>query len=476
MTDEADHAVARPVARMQAWLTSLPRRLTFRVVLFSSVWAIIALVVIATVISTLFRQVSERGFDNVLSAHLFNLIASVSATEDARLVGSPNLGDLRFSEPLSGWYWSVEPISTALRNQLRSSSLVMPVRSPSTADVQFDRNFQRSYVEEGPGGEQIEVLEAEVVLDQLDRIARFRVMGNRSELEREISDFAGRLYAYLGIFGLGMIAINVFAILIALRPLGSIRSALANIRAGTAERLSGPFPAEIAPLAEETNALIESNRRIIERARTQVGNLAHSLKTPLAVLMNEGRALGGEQGALITGHTEAMQKQIDHYLQRARAAAQRSTLAARSPVNQTLARMARVAEKLNPDKKLQTTMPDTEVVFAGEREDLEEIIGNLLENAMKWADRNVVLWLQPLRLADSRGLGFRVMIEDDGPGIPEDQARQALKRGRRLDESKPGTGLGLAIAADLVKEYGGTLALERSRLGGLRAEVVLPAA
>ncbi|WP_011580235.1 MULTISPECIES: ATP-binding protein [Chelativorans] len=461
---------------MQAWLTSLPRRLTFRVVLFSSVWAIIALVVIATVISTLFRQVSERGFDNVLSAHLFNLIASVSATEDGRLVGSPNLGDLRFSEPLSGWYWSVEPISTALRNQLRSSSLVMPVRSPSTADVQFDRNFQRSYVEEGPGGEQIEVLEAEVVLDQLDRIARFRVMGNRSELEREISDFAGRLYAYLGIFGLGMIAINVFAILIALRPLGSIRSALANIRAGTAERLSGPFPAEIAPLAEETNALIESNRRIIERARTQVGNLAHSLKTPLAVLMNEGRALGGEQGALITGHTEAMQKQIDHYLQRARAAAQRSTLAARSPVNQTLARMARVAEKLNPDKKLQTTMPDTEVVFAGEREDLEEIIGNLLENAMKWADRNVVLWLQPLRLADSRGLGFRVMIEDDGPGIPEDQARQALKRGRRLDESKPGTGLGLAIAADLVKEYGGTLALERSRLGGLRAEVVLPAA
>ena len=476
MTDEADHAVARPVARMQAWLTSLPRRLTFRVVLFSSVWAIIALVVIATVISTLFRQVSERGFDNVLSAHLFNLIASVSATEDGRLVGSPNLGDLRFSEPLSGWYWSVEPISTALRNQLRSSSLVMPVRSPSTADVQFDRNFQRSYVEEGPGGEQIEVLEAEVVLDQLDRIARFRVMGNRSELEREISDFAGRLYAYLGIFGLGMIAINVFAILIALRPLGSIRSALANIRAGTAERLSGPFPAEIAPLAEETNALIESNRRIIERARTQVGNLAHSLKTPLAVLMNEGRALGGEQGALITGHTEAMQKQIDHYLQRARAAAQRSTLAARSPVNQTLARMARVAEKLNPDKKLQTTMPDTEVVFAGEREDLEEIIGNLLENAMKWADRNVVLSLQPLRPADSRGLGFRVLIEDDGPGIPEDQARQALKRGRRLDESKPGTGLGLAIAADLVKEYGGTLALERSRLGGLRAEVVLPAA
>jgi len=476
MTDEVQNTLDRPLIRMKARLRSLPRTLTFRVVLFSSVWAMIALVVIATVISTLFRQVSERGFDNVLSAHLFNLIASVSATEDGQLVGSPNLGDLRFSEPLSGWYWSVEPVSQALRNQLRSPSLVQPVRSPSTAETSFDRNFQRRYLEEGPGGEQIEVLEAEIVLDQLDRIARFRVMGNRSELEQEISDFAGRLYAYLGIFGLGMIAINVFAILLALKPLGSIRRALANIRAGTAERLSGPFPAEIAQLAEETNALIEGNRRIIERARTQVGNLAHSLKTPLAVLMNEGRTLGGEQGALITGHAAAMQKQIDHYLQRARAAAQRSTLAARSPVNQTLARMARVAEKLNPDKKLEVTMPDMDVVFAGEREDLEEITGNLLENAMKWAGRKVTLSLQPLPSGDSAGRSFRITIEDDGPGIPEVQARQALKRGRRLDESKPGTGLGLAIVADLVKEYGGTLALERSKLGGLRAEVLLPAA
>ncbi|WEX11937.1 ATP-binding protein [Chelativorans sp. AA-79] len=450
--------------------------LTFRVVAFSSIWAIIALVVIATVISTLFRQVSERGFDNVLSAHLFNLIASVSATDDGRLVGSPNLGDLRFSEPLSGWYWAVEPVSEALRNRLHSPSLVMPVNSPSTDEVPFDREFRRRYLEEGPGGEQIEVLEAEIVLDQLDRVARFRVMGNRSELEQEISDFAGRLYAYLAIFGLGMIAINVFAILVALKPLGSIRQALASIRAGTAERLSGPFPVEIAPLAEETNALIENNRRIIERARTQVGNLAHSLKTPLAVLMNEGRTLGGDKGGLITNHAEGMQKQIDHYLQRARAAAQRNTLASRSPVNQTLARMARVAEKLNPDKRLAVKMPESEIVFAGEREDLEEITGNLLENAMKWASGKVVLSLGLVQADEAGPRSFRVVIEDDGPGIPEDQARQALKRGRRLDESKPGTGLGLSIVADLVEEYGGTLSLERSKLGGLKAEVSLPAA
>ncbi|MCT7376054.1 sensor histidine kinase [Chelativorans salis] len=445
---------------------------TFRVVAFSSIWAVIALVVIATVISALFRQVSNRGFEEVLSAHLFNLIASVSASEAGSLVGSPNLGDLRFSEPLSGWYWSVEPASEALRNPLRSPSLVGTVPSPPQNVVPFSREFQRTYLAKGPGGEDIQVLEAEIVLDEADRIARFRVMGNRSELEREIADFAQQLFVYLAIFGLGMVAINAFAILIALRPLQGIRQALASIRAGTAERLSGPFPGEIAPLADETNALIESNRRIIERSRKQVGNLAHSLKTPLAVLMNEGRAMGGGQGTLISTQASAMQQQIDHYLQRARAAAQRSALAQRSPVNETLARMVRVTEKLNPEKELTVRMPEEAVVFAGEREDLEEIAGNLLENAMKWARGRVTLSLHPPQEeGDERS--FRIIVEDDGPGIPEDQARQALKRGRRLDETKPGTGLGLAIVADLVGEYGGGLSLERSQLGGLRAEVTL---
>ncbi|MFC0210265.1 sensor histidine kinase [Chelativorans intermedius] len=459
-------------------LRRLPRMVTFRVVAISSLWAVIALAVIATVISALFRQVSSRGFEEVLSAHLFNLIASVSADEQGRLQGTPNLGDLRFSEPLSGWYWSVEPTSQALRRSLSSPSLIgsAPVPAPGTDAVPFDAAFQRTYRVEGPGGNALQVLEAEVVLDQADRIARFRVMGNLSELEREIGDFTRRLFAYLAAFGLGMVAINAFAILLALRPLQSIRRALANIRAGTAERLSGPFPTEIAPLAEETNALIESNRRIIERSRKQVGNLAHSLKTPLAVLMNEGRSMGGEQGRLIADHAAAMQQQIDHYLQRARAAAQRSALAQRSPVNETLERMARVTRKLNPDKTLTLDLPPQEVVFAGEREDLEEIIGNLLENAMKWARGQVGLSLLAPEAAEGEGRRFTLKIEDDGPGIPEAQARQALKRGRRLDETKPGTGLGLAIVADLVAEYGGALALERSGLGGLMVRIELPAA
>jgi len=471
MTDESRHA-ASP-GDFRARLRGLTQTLTFRIVAVSSIWAIVALIVIATIITALFRQVSHRGFETVLSAHLFNLIASVNANEDGWISGSPNLGDLRFSEPLSGWYWSVEPVSEGLTNTLRSSSLAG--FDPPEADEKagFDSNFRRQYLTEGPRGEQIEVLEAEVVLGQGDRIVRFRVMGNRSELEDEIASFNRRLLAYLSMFGVGMIIINVAALLLALKPLNNIRAALSNIRAGTAERLAGSFPAEIAPLAEETNALIESNRRIIERSRKQVGNLAHSLKTPLAVIMNEGRAMADQRGELIGHQAEAMQKQIDHYLQRARAAAQRSTLSVRTDVNETVQRLARVFGKLARDKDLSVNLPDRAVFFAGEKEDLEEILGNLLENAAKWANSSIVVSLTPVGVKRDDRAFFQLSVEDDGPGIPKDQAKQALKRGRRLDETKQGSGLGLNIVADLVEEYGGQLTLAKSPLGGLRAVVEL---
>jgi len=447
-----------------------PRSLAFRVIAFSTIWAVVALIVIYTVIATLYRQASERGFESLLSAHLFNLIGSVGVSEPGVLTGGPDLGDLRFSEPNSGWYWAVEPVSQGLSGGLRSLSMTEALPSPSTTEVPFNASFQRNYRMEGIAGEEIEVLESEFVLDAKNRIARFRVMGNRSELESEIGIFDRRLFTYLSLFGFGMIAINAIAILLGLRPLGRVRAALALVREGTAQRLDGRFPAEIEPLANETNALIDNNRRIVERSRTQVGNLAHSLKTPLAVLLNEGRALGGAKGKLIADQAEAMQSQVEHYLQRARVAAQRDSVVYRTPVAPVLQRMVRVMGKLDPDTELSLILPAEDIVFGGEREDLEEIIGNLLENAMKWARGKVQVSASPV--LQQPGL-FHIAIEDDGPGIPEERAREALKRGRRLDETKPGTGLGLAIVADLVNEYGGKLMLERSLLGGLKAIVQL---
>jgi len=453
-------------------MTIGPRSLAFRVIAFSTIWAVVALIVIYTVIATLYRQTSERGFESLLSAHLFNLIGSVGVSEPGVLTGGPDLGDLRFSEPNSGWYWAVEPVSQGLSGSLRSLSMTEVLPSPSTTEVPFNSSFQRNYRMDGIAGEEIEVLESEFVLDAKNRIARFRVMGNRTELENEIGIFDRRLLTYLSLFGFGMIAINAIAILLGLRPLNRVSAALAMVREGTAQRLDGRFPAEIEPLANETNALIDNNKRIVERSRTQVGNLAHSLKTPLAVLLNEGRALGGVKGKLITDQASAMQSQVEHYLQRARVAAQRDSVVYRTPVAPVLQRMVRVMGKLNPDTELALVLPSDDILFGGEREDLEEVVGNLLENAMKWAKGNVRVSSAPASQQSGPGV-FSIMIEDDGPGIPEEKAREALKRGRRLDETKPGTGLGLAIVADLVNEYGGKLMLERSSLGGLNAIVHL---
>ncbi|MER8532837.1 ATP-binding protein [Mesorhizobium sp. M1005] len=468
----------KPAVSNTPSLRSWPRSVAFRVIAFSTVWAILTLVVIFTLITTLYRQASERGFDSLLSAHLFNLIGSVGVSESGQLTGAPDLGDLRFSEPNSGWYWSVEPASEGVHGDLHSSSMTKAIPSPSVAEVPFNASFQRSYSADGIEGEQLEVFESEFVLDAKNRAARFRVMGNQTELEQEIATFQRRLLTYLSLFGVGMIAINAIAILLGLQPLRRVRNALAMVREGTAQRLDGRFPAEIEPLANETNALIENNRRIVERSRTQVGNLAHSLKTPLAVLLNEGRALGGAKGQLIAEQAASMQKQVDHYLQRARVAAQRDSVVYRTPVAPLVQRMVRVLQKLNPQTALSLSLPATDIVFAGEREDLEELLGNLFDNAMKWARSAVAVSVKPISSKDGAGMEgaanlFEISIEDDGPGIPDDKAREVLQRGRRLDETKPGSGLGLAIVADLVNEYGGSLALERSVMGGLKAMVRL---
>jgi signal transduction histidine kinase len=452
----------------------LPKSLTLRAIGLSTLWAAISLVAIASVIISLYRDASERNFSSLLSAHLFNLIAASSVDDTGRLMGSPDLGDLRYTIPDSGWYWSVEPVSDKVTGKLSSLSMTNKIiQSVDPKIAPFDSQFRRTYAFPGLDGEALEIAETEFEMGSADRIARFRVMGNRSEVEAEITAFAQRLYTYLALFGLGSIAVNAMAILLGLNPLRKARESLKQIREGKAHKLDGEFPPEIAPLASEMNALIDNNRRIVERSRTQVGNLAHSLKTPLAVMANEGRALGGKAGTVIADQAGAMQQQIQHYLQRARIAAQRDSVVFRAPVTPILIRLQRVMQKLNPQKSFEFSPPSSEIVFAGEAEDLEEVVGNLLENAAKWGRKRVLI-----NVAMSSKPGVTPMLEleisDDGPGLANDQMAQALERGKRLDESKPGTGLGLSIVADTVREYGGSIRLAKSQLGGLSVSISLP--
>ncbi|KQT54239.1 histidine kinase [Aureimonas sp. Leaf454] len=447
--------------------------LAVRVIAFSSLWAITGLVVVGGLISTIYGRTASRGFEELLVAQLYNIVNVVSVSPEGNLSGSPDLGDLRYSQPLSGWYWEVLPASDNTKGRLASISLgPADIASPSTALLPFDPQYRRDYEARGLEGEALKVVETEIVLDQDNHIARFRVMGNASLVQADIDQFDQTLFFYLSLFGLGSILINAVAILYGLKPLTSVRRSLGEVRNGRAERLMGAFPAEIRPLTVEMNALIDNNRRIVERARTQVGNLAHSLKTPIAVLMNEAEAMGGDKGRLFADQGDRMRHQVQHYLDRARIAAQSEGIVFRTPVQSTLERLARVLVKLNPKLRFEFAGLDAKpLVFAGERQDYEEMVGNLLENAAKWTRGRIRLSVAPL------GDGtFRTSVEDDGPGLDEADAAEAVKRGRRLDEEKPGSGLGLSIVIDTAEEYRGTFTLSRSSIGGLCAALVLPLA
>jgi Signal transduction histidine kinase len=457
------------------------RSLTERVLLLATLWSALALVTIAVVISALYRQGAERAFNDLLHAHLFNVINAVSIGEDGNLTGNPELGNLRFSQPASGWYWLAEPLGTFASVRLTSTSLgVNNLPVAGLVDAPFDENYERFYEVQDYAGNKLRVAETEVVLDGESRAARFRVAGNLTDVEEDIAAFQQRLYIALAIFGFGGLALNALAILYGLRPLVGAKRALERIRTGEAASLEGEFPREIMPLVNEVNALIESNRRIVERARMQVGNLAHSLKTPIAVLLNESRALPDQQAEVVKSQAEAMQAQVSSYLNRARIAAQRESVLARCELDQVAERLIRVMRKLNPATTFTFAPEPPGLALAMEQQDIEEVLGNLLENSARYAKARVTVTARPLPADEPGGDGVRrswieLVVEDDGPGLEPDQITEALKRGRRLDESRPGTGLGLSIVKEISSEYQGTFSLSRASLGGLQARLKLPA-
>ena len=361
-----------------------------RVLLVSTIWAVAALVVIGVVISTLYRQGSETRLSAICCAQLYNVINSIvvndrvgagrqSAARRPALL--PATDRLVLDRRADRREFNTPPlISTSL------GSGKLPIASVD--EVPFDIRYERFYTTVDSFNNDVEVAETEVVLDIQGRTARFRVAGNRDVLEADIDDFNRNLYLALAIFGFGGLGMNALAILFGLRPLDQARRSLEKIRGGESERLDGEFPREIQPLASEVNALIDSNRRIIERARMQVGNLAHSLKTPLAVLINEARVLEPPHGDLVKAQADAMQMQVQSYLNRARIAAQRESVLARTEVEPVLERLVRVMRRLHPEKTFLLTVSPPGLILAMEQQDVEETVGNLLDNAAALCGRS----------------------------------------------------------------------------------------
>jgi signal transduction histidine kinase len=455
--------------------SSLARRLFFTVATVS----VIVLALAGLALSQLYREAVERAFDRNLNVYLKTMVVDVATAPTGMIPEPTGLGEPLFLTPNSGWYWQIERLQGPKSEIRRSESLPapgLPSLDEQRIPIRSD-GFREGYIR-GPENQRLRVVENLIDLGNDGQFV-ISVAGDAEEMDEEVAIFNYALVVTLGILGIIFVATAWFQVRFGLRPLRGISQSLQAIRTGRAERLEGQFPEEIEPLAREVNALIDTNREIVVRARTHVGNLAHALKTPISVLLNETAGRNDATTDKVREQVGIMREQVQHHLERARIAARIAVPGTVVQVRPVIEAVARTMEKIHRDRAI-TVAPRGigEVRFHGEQQDLEEMIGNLVDNACKWAASRVEIEVTDAdRAKPGERRFFRLLIDDDGPGLSP-QARQEVltHRGRRLDESKPGSGLGLSIVSDLAQLYQGDLELGASPLGGLRVELVLPAA
>lgn len=456
-----------------------PRSLAGRLFLSAIILSALVLISAGAILSTINRRSVEAGFDERLKLYLKVLVADVASLTDGNNVEPGNLGEPQFQIPLSGWYWQILRIDpeSNFTTILRTSRSLFSQRLPALVEpgVPSARGDFRDGYREGPEGRRIRIVEQEIDLGEQNRFV-IAVAGNADEIVDQRRQFDLTLLTILSLLGLALGGSAYIQVRYGLRPLRDLSQSLSQVRNGERDHVEGEFPVEVAPLAGELNQLLDVNREIVSRARAQVGNLAHALKTPLSVLLNEANAEKSPLGDKIREQTAIMRDQVQYYLDRARAAARAATIGNITEVEPVLAAFVRAFEKIYADKNLIFEMAiETPLRFRGERQDLEELVGNLIDNAGKWAASRVRIELRAAAHSETAPPQIILTVDDDGPGLPEEKRKEAMKRGRRLDETKPGSGLGLSIVIDLASLYGGSFALEDSPLGGLRARLNLPA-
>ncbi len=437
------------------------RSLRLRLALASSLWIAITLAIAGILLLLLFRDHIERRFDAQLHDHMEELIAaSEPAGTEFALTWRPS--DPRFALPGSGWYWQIlrDGRTVAKSESLRYGDLELAAAEPAGAAAGL-----------GPLGEALRLRWQDINLPDLAGKFRYVVAGPTADIAADVRAFAAKLALTLAALGVGAVLTVLVQIRFGLQPLDLLRRGVAAVRAGRAERLADDVPAEVRPLVSEINELLDHSAALIERARGGAGDLAHALKTPLAVIRNEAAAVGGPQGAVLREQVAALDGHVERYLSRARSAGAAAAVGTRTLLGPVLEDLRFSLARLHGGRGLTIEVDRIDgLAFRGDAQDLEEMLGNLIDNACKWARTRVRV---EARLAGDRLL---VAVDDDGPGIPPTARAAALARGGRLDETVPGSGLGLAIVGDLVGFHRGTLRLDDSPLGGLRAVLDLPAA
>ena len=448
--------------------------LAFRLSASAALVSLVLLALAGVLLSVLFRTAIERNFDARLQSILDGLLANVEVTAQGSPAIPGAIADTRFRLPLSGWYWQVRPLSGDMSRELGSESLLDHRLTAPQRAARDSAGIARFYLTD-PNGTRLRALEQRFTLFGGSEPYSFVVAGNIDELKSEIDTFTATLWGVLSLLGLGLLATIVAQVRFGLDPLRKMHDELADIRAGNAEKLIGPYPEEIEPVASELNLLIQSNTEVVERSRTQVGNLAHALKTPLSVLANEARLSGGDLGRKVEEQTQVMRDQVNMYLDRARRAARARTLGSSTDVREVLDALGRTLQRIHQDRSFTLVIECAPTLrFRGERQDLEEMVGNLMDNAFKWAAGAIQVKASPAQ--DGGRNWIEIAVGDDGPGLPEERRQEALQRGRRLDETKPGSGLGLNIVQETAAMYDGKVRLGVAAAGGLEAVLRLPAA
>jgi signal transduction histidine kinase len=437
--------------------------------LLSVGWLAVALVATAFLLTELYSRALDTSLVETLEFHIESL-TDLSLISDSLRSEDIRIADPRFDRTGSGWYWAIRDEQGSLLNF--SNSYVGMVLGPLPGA--FDETNTKTAVLDDPFGIKVRVVERLVTVNEVP--LHIMVTGSLDEILSLVEEFRGQTLIVLGAVAIMLAVMSTIVARLALRPLGLLRREVEKVREGEAASVTGQYPAELAPLSEEINELLRANAQIVERARNQVGNLAHGLKTPIAVLRNEaGADKKNPLAKVVTTETEKMSQLVTAYLDRARLATRSAVVGKKADPTHVMLRLTRVMQKLNPRVTIAMVRPDASLPwFRGDEGDLEEMAGNLLDNACKWAKSSIGVTVVAERADGVTNL--LIKIDDDGPGLTEEEAIKVLRRGVRLDEKTPGSGLGLDIVKELVDVYGGSLQLKRSVLGGLLAELRLPAA
>ncbi len=434
--------------------------------LIAAGWITILLLGGGVALDNTLRALITRQFDEQLNYTLTAMIASAEIDPLGDVWFNRPLGDQRVLEPYSGLYWQVtgEGREPYYSRSLWDRSLMVSGRKAWNEPYYYDS----SQFDDEP----LRVVERSVTIPGSAVEWQFTVAAARSGLNEQIAAIRSILVWSFAVLGIGLLLMAMLQIWYGLGPLRRVRRAIARIRTSGANRVTDPLPQEVQPMVEELNALLAHSERQAEEARTHAGNLAHALKTPLTVLTNAASAHSPKLEETVLHEVATMRRQVDHHLARARAVGRRAVGHARTPVMDAVEGVERAVARLYPKVRFDTTGP-RDALVAMERQDLDEILGNVVENAAKYGGGSVFVTVDP----DPTDELCAVWIEDDGLGITETDRAKLFSRGARLDTKKPGTGLGLAIVRDVVEIYGGKVELGESEdLGGLLVMLRLPRA